>query len=927
MLSKGVRLTPSERERLGPLFEERAMAVLSTRGRISIAEAIQILAEVEGSKPAFSCHYGRLANSLLAGMPNVVRMGRQDGYGLAGYICQPSSLRELVDLAAGRVRADYSGPRGPRTNDVVDVISEGQFTRIRVAAGFAAETIFGDSQRVDEVTEEHLGWDPGTRSWRILSLVAGHSDATARAKYESARRPNDPDWDPSMNQDRRKVHVQSLLLLLDLACTHGWITRDSGQVAPETATTPAPEWLPVRREWDAAYTANPLPNRRSDVSWGFRKLLLYATRLGFVRPDRTDWDAVREAITAAHAAGTADNNVLQHSRVAYNYLVVNGLIEAKAWESHRGIRMGLASDPALASALNDLDFSDWIMPDRRDAKALVESRYGVRDWTIFVTRDASDLETGGIPARELPRPTHDEKMAQARNPKTYRHKPRTARQELYGISYHAGFLASNKGIDWSESDLATLIDPEHLEAHIKSRNERKLEVVDAHMSSIAQTLTAVARPFLEAVAVKLADEHERAGRSEDARTCLEDADRFVAWSIRLLKLQTLTSPTGPTARREGIDRDGMSQEKVHAVWRAFTRDGVSGWEKLGWLQAALIKEIEEAGHEILHRRRKGTLPIAEQIALLDQQAGMPRDEWRFKPNLRWARSVRNATLVTLVRRVPLRPGNVSELCMSEWTGRLPGDELGPAWLGSSTITIPGRKMKGSRRFQSPFLKDEDRRDHAVLAMARPDLVQLYLMACGARDELRRLPDGFAPLDLPPDALATTDFVFPAEARSGSGKPADQQARIEAGLPWYEGGYGNVFRSMLRKYAGLLNLDLATLKEVGGMGPHIVRHLFGSHHCDVRRENALGPAATAVMLHHKSALVTERFYMGLCASDISVRGSSHEHVAAGFIVSATPAATRLLEQLREAADRVCKMELTPEEIDTMSELLQPFVPGG
>ena len=133
----------------------------------------------------------------------------------------------------------------------------------------------------------------------------------------------------------------------------------------------------------------------------------------------------------------------------------------------------------------------------------------------------------------------------------------------------------------------------------------------------------------------------------------------------------------------------------------------------------------------------------------------------------------------------------------------------------------------------------------------------------------------------------------------------QADRVRAELAYNGDAFAQQFSKRMREYAAVMNIDADALGQYfGALAPHIVRLLFGSHHCDPDRwADAIGADAASILLHHASTDVTLRKYAARNerATSAVSRNSVEASVRSERAV-ALPAED-YANEMRQAADRL------------------------
>ncbi len=822
---------------------------------------------------------GGLLQSLLDRLGDVIRYpGNLKGLSRTTCTVQQVTLARILEVAAQHPSAEEQVRRGGRTGRDVETLTTSQADDVRGAARFAATILAGGGERLADVSGDALGWDTsagkgGGGDWTLCALVAAASDRTAREKHE-AKHPGKP-WAAEMNAARRMKQVSSIRLLLDFAATLGLLTR-----GPQQATAMAfdPEWIPVIAKWEAEMAAGRSASMARKAGRGIRLLALYATRRGWMTPATTDWVRLREAILADLSSGSLKHSAMDAARFANNLLHAFGHLPER-WPCQGDTRESLVPNAAVLAAARTGDFAGWVMPDGRVAHALTEGALGLRDWWRWATTASPLLKSAGLPARAFLNPTEQQRLRAARvGDKAFRLAETSCESRLLLFNLMAGAYASAYGIDWTQHGADGLCNPAHLQSWAIARDRAAGRAVgssgESTVSTVAFALATLARPYLESRAVMEADRAAAAGDQARAEALRQHAEQLRAWSTDLKEIGI---------KHSSSDGDADPSAKAQETWLAWSADGVSGWHKLRTMRDLMVQDAEREFARCIYRRRPNgrwrrqteikTVPIDEQIAIIERERNLPVAERTFRPSLRWVTRVRDAVVVTVLHRVPLRERNVVGMTFTNWKSAMPVLGTAQPWEGRISLAYTADEMKGDRPFSPLFLAADERETREGIASARPALLQLYLMPGGAREESLRLISGgcvavggkhYGPGDVIP-----SPYVFPAVARkSGRGNAGP---RLAAGCRWDEDAFAANWTSVIRRYATALNIDMERLKAVfGAAGPHAVRHLFGTHHCNpADHPDAIGLQNASKMLHHRDTVITQSKYIGTSETTISV----------------------------------------------------------
>lgn len=886
-----IKFPPLDPADLLPALDLWTKEQIQQNGSFTISAAQAFLGQIRGAKSV----QHDAAKTLVLQLNDVVRCADSNrGYTRTSCAGTPVSLATLVERARGLIDATHKPETGRRATRELTAINESQFTVIRVGAGAAAEMIVNDRRLLSHVGADRLEWvsgsgEAGRGEWQIVMDVMTWSDREALDAYVK-KNGSAMGWTPKLNAEARKKQVGGLRMLLDLSATHGLIPR--GGAVPDVAV-PAATWQPeiasLNRQVRAAGTVSQTSH---NVTGGLTLLALYATRLGFTSSSVTDWEAVRARIEADADRLTASQ--FSNARYVFNGLVEAKLVEARVWEHREHRRLSAFEYANYNQAGEELDFSQWRLKSSGEfPTALVEGPFGLKAYGLWTRLAKSELAANKLPPRLWVNPTPGQMVKAAKKQSLFRLKPHVLASRLRSIGQHLGWLAARKGIDWTTADLAVACNPDYLEEHRKERGKASR---DTTLARVAQDLAVIASPFLQAQAEILASAATARGDTSGAAEYTAASQRFLDWGTRLRVLYYENESSKTATAREG--EDSLSARDVARIWEIWTADGRSGWHKLRILRDHCIDQLELMAAELLTpdadpalRRSAGTATdeprwratVADQVRAL--RSGV------FRPTLEWAMTLRDVALLTLVHRIPLRPKNVSVLSLDDWIARRSDGRPGERWEGAVQIQVAGEVMKSGRVFEPHLITRDDIGDADVTASVRPDVWELWFMPNGGRDEMLRLPNGCEELGIAPGGLHLAPWVFPAPARKGHtrGETLLQRLRKKNGVMYKRGSYARHLKALITRHADILGLDVAALAKIhGAMTGHIVRHLFGSHHCDTERwPDAIGLMDASKMLAHANVQITQDRYIGKTEANISIGRVRRTQPAAEMATTVAP----------------------------------------
>lgn len=896
---------------------------------------------------------GRLLEDLRA-----EHFGTKEGYSRHGVSrIRPATLADLVTVARESVESDYSAPKGRRASREVFAITPAQLLNVLTAAAEVAEMVTGDRANLAAVGPEHFRWIPtagelGQGEWALVERIEAHSDESAMRAHGARRKAGDPVWHRDLNASRRKAHAAGVRILLDLAATKGRLARGDAIEACERASRRAAEWNPHCKAWTARLVADIGKSVRK-VEQGIKTLALYATRQGALAPEDTDWEAIRDAVERDFRLEEhpISNDVRTWAAYSYRALRERGLIDGPDWPKALKERMSLVQTGLAKRSVSSGDFSAWVNDGGPRPEALCAILEEWHDWaTLPDDLLEEEHRAGRLPLRTWSNPTPEQRVRAAADWSLFRLDTATLEGRINCVNLAAGFAARHRGADFDtdpDCDLA-LVDPDTLQAHIRHRHPGKADAKDALMANNGWQLATLASPFLESRALLHRDHALAAGDVERAEQLRAKADLLRAHAMRL---QTIAARATPAKRMRDSDGEELTRKEIQRIWQLWTADGVSGWRKLGLMRDAMVRDIERLGVRCDPAAKRAgvvSLSIGDQIKAIK--------DGRFQPTITWATLVRDAVIITLLWKIPLRLRNVVGMTFTNLQ-RLEGGVMQLAYTAGET--------KADRSFEPPILTADELTDPHAIAMVRPDLWELYLMAGGGREEVLRLTSApgvvvrewttvtdvringrkqrqtetrwrFLTADCEP-APGSTDrdrelgpgdvcpsrHVFPATARRGGGHGVSQADRVRAEMAYNGDAFAQQFSKRMREYAVVMNIDADALGEYfGAFAPHIVRLLFGSHHCDPDRwADAIGADAASILLHHAGTDITRRKYAARnerATSAVSRHAADLE--ATGAVPMAGTMASGYADELRRAADRLEAGIYTMSEFRALKEAI-------
>jgi len=897
-----------------------------------------------------------LGNSVLSRLLadlKAVHFSTKEGYGRRGLSRhRPVTLEDLVSLARQNVDINRAQTRGRRASRDVDGLSTAQLVSITTAAGVVAEMVTGDRFNLAGVRGQHFAWVPtagegAQGDWALVKQIGDYSDLTASAKFERTNRRDGANWHAGMNASRRKAHASGVRILLDLAATKGLITRGEDHDAFRNATRRAAEWHSICEAWVARLVSDIGKNRR-DIDRGIKTLALYATRQGALSPIDTDWGVVRDTVEAdfRRPKDPITNNVRTWAAYAYRALRERGMVLGPEWPTATSKRVSLVQTGLSKASASTGDYSTWVTDSGDHPASLCGT---LAEWHRWSTLPADLLDQehrhGNLPIRAWPRPSVEQQLRAARNDSLFRLSPATLQGRVASFNLVAGYAARHRGIDFThDPDCDTaLVDPETLEHFLRQRHPGQGDAKDQLLAAAGWHLATLASPFLEARALLHRDRALAAGDRVLAERLMQKADLLRAHAIRL---QVVAARATPTKRSRTGEGEELTRKAIQRIWQLWTEDGVSGWHKLGRMRDAMIIDIERIGSRSTD---EASTRGAQSLSLQDQITAIRAK--RFRATKTWAVLVRDAVVITLLWKIPLRARNIIEMTF---------DNLKQLDGGAIQVEFSADEMKSDRAFEPPLITSSDLKDPDAVRMVRPDLWELYLMVGGARDEVLRLtrdidvwvrepdtamepdnrrtslwhqPSPWVLVDPADDAvpgpaerrrrlgagdICPSRYVFPALARVGGHNTAIED-RVRREAAYDGGGFTNQIKKRFCDYADVMKIDIRKLSCLfGALAPHIARLLFGSHHCDPERwPDAIGEEAASKLLHHASIDFTRSKYVAKNEREVSAVSRQQTQNSP----TAAENGTCYADEMRHAAEARSQELYTEEEYSAVKQSIR------
>lgn len=512
--------------------------------------------------------------------------------------------------------------------------------------------------------------------------------------------------------------------------------------------------------------------------------------MGMSDPTKADWPRVGARLR--HLGDIVASRAKAKNAIrAFIALDLPGLPLAKGG---RGARIALLPTMAIREASKG-NWDAWV---EAGLGSLVEGQGGLRQWQRHLTV-TSPLERRrlGLPDQAV----GAESPRRSSRTKDRANRPPTIEKKLRHINVVLGRLSNARGLEAVTTlTCADLIRTENAGAIT--------EITGAVSRSGAALAFAGLARFLHEVALA-------GGAADEASRHMETAGLFVAEGIR--------PPRDPKARARA----------TVAAWGGL-KEAMSN--AMGMRDLLALGVIDRAGHSVEEQLQ------AVRAGVVDWQTAL------------WAVAVRDAVLIGLLLRIPLRSETLRGLRLfpssspeerattSLWH---PLGQSAP-WEGGIQLLCPPGAMKSGNSFE-PFLiqRDEVGNEQAEREVRR-DLIKLYLHPNGARAFL---------------------------LRSKTEDPGWLWLRL-GGLQLR--GVTLVVRNAIRACAPRLGVMFDALIAARCCGTHAFRHIFGSHFAP------FDVTFASQMLHHADTAITEEVYSSMDEKDCNVDAVKRRMRATGYV---------------------------------------------
>lgn len=723
------------------------------------------------------------------------------------------TLADLYQKAREHVDENLVLSPGRRTgvgeSRAVESLNEKHLQRIRTACRAAVAHLHPEakSSELDEkfntVGAEYFVWNEEDEDWsKFLDLVRraclDKSDRTRRQYVSSARR------------------------LLDLAATHGWISRTSRH---DSDYEPVPaEWADLFNDWRERLTSEGV----KQATFTLMTLFEACAECAF-HPREANWSEVIGHLENRFRAAHWTANQKTRVRNAYRTAVETGLISGPEWDGNAwqgrkstllvrtgaidevGELYGRKKDPEkhAAAVRAALDGREVAWPEEFELydDGLLAGPYGLKTALTFFVLNGSEADIAGFPQRVFPRSQIRSSHPNAQKPWL----PPTVGKNLRHLLHCAGWMEENiDDVDWSKHDLRKLLRLENLDAYRRAVYAGRLSTKRA-LAVRLRTCARIASPFMEAAALENGDD-ELADRMAhlSATLCSSGGiDGRISW-VSALEQELSQSDEVESRRRRA--------QAIEAAWTENGQAAEYAYQQLVRVREALVSQLEDDYGR-----------LSQQIEAVLEGTRLGRT---------WARQVQQSLFWQEQTVVPLRARTLRLLDSED---RHQADDFSRIWM-----EIPAWKLKVQSN--GPFRPNLTKGGAGYCR----ELYRLYVMPGGAREQLT-LDESGEKRDR--EAFWVPDVKKYERERYDSGS---LRRLMRRGL-----------RRALRESDDLLNgPTFESLKDeltdLKAFGTHSFRHIFATFL--VRQGNL---QAAAKYLHHRGIQTLQEVYSGTTAAHYDV----------------------------------------------------------
>ena len=576
----------------------------------------------------------------------------------------------------------------------------------------------------------------------------------------------------------------------------------------------AAEWAP----WASSSAehvsegAQPLERER----YGVRQLAIAAARENFL-PESTEWERVHAAIERRVTAGILSRESARTIRRMYRRLLDADLISGPAWGAGTGAPTSLVTTATQRGLVLTGDYSSVVS---RSGTILSGFARDLKRFHLWRARASSMAALRAVHPPLPPRTFTEGRKTVA----PYLIEPSTIKRIWQTFFDHAGFLVSRGFVSEHDIRLEDLINRDawtaRMEDVCKAQDISPDDGRSHKLHTLALALAVLADPYLAA-------ESQHGLTQSDESTLKSLGDFYRAESDRF--------------EPEVDDIIGV-REKI-AAWEA---DGTAGYPKLGKLRDLLSAEAIRFAHD---------LPLSEQLDALRDGCLVLYDRQL------WACAVRDAVMISVLRRVPLRAHNLVGIelqfglpkSLKRGEGRHSAawqvNDPNAPWAGPITLAIGSRRSKSRHPKELPLITTFACGDADAEAHLGRTLLELYLRPGGARDVLLGDCAGWT----------RVKHVIVGDASKAQDKIG--------GVPgtWSSAAATMRFHNLMRRHTSALGLNFEAMAPVtGACGIHVIRHLFGSWWVEHNR-----PKFAAEMLLHSSTEALDVYYTHMTPRALSI----------------------------------------------------------
>lgn len=782
----------------------------------------------------------RLIDPLIERGEIVELSGGQQRLAWKGRFSESGTLATLVKAAGEAVdpEEELSPGRKAKGESRTDgILTKSQFTSLKTAANRVATEIGDGGLESVSLRDTVFSWDPehGEGEWTVIYQMR--------------------EWTTSETKVNRRKLVSGAGLLVDFGLAVGLIDGDAPALRSEVH---AAEWQPFI---DEMYPVLLEANEGRNELWmrkGLEMLALFATRRGEISPENVNWKAVRDSLEERRAEDP-EHWRWNAARRVYRHLFELEILDGPEWPLQMGPRRSLVPGGIVKESAKTGDFSGWTTRDGVPLSGLAGDLATYHRWA---TADPLRLDLEGLPPHDYVDPTPPQERYRSKMEKRgkgdslFHLELVTIKPRLYWINLYLGFLHDHdSSIDLSTAGLLDICDIKRYLKFEEWMKERRMEnegqaSLPWFLLTLASALAVICSPFLEQLLLGEGDH-------EGAATARERAEHLRKY---------YTSRKGEAEQRKDLDQ-------IIEAWK-----GADGREP--WFKLMDMRELE--------------LELAERelgMSLDDQVIALKKGT--LETTLAWALHIRAAFLINLVRLIPFRRWTLSRIATNMWKQiAVEMDQMNRTLEmheGAIILDLPAAIMKSDKPFRCPYIERTVVGSKRHEFGARRDLIQLYFGEGGARDRLRRLPNG---------ELVDSPYLLVATAARLTQYPHVLETRK---CRWQPEKISEYFHKLVVRHAAALKIDLNRLKELGGTRIHIARGIFGSY---------WGPkdlVMTADILHHGDVKITKEKY---CAdgAETAKREVPQEEYELRMEAASEPEPTieDVMERLRELEEENARL---------------------